>query len=278
MDSDNPEGGLRPPADLALAAPVIGRWLSLILGDGLEADLLDTSIPEATSGMLVSLVASAGVVVVLGCWSAAGHAYDNDDRRILEILAGHVAPAIGTANRFRATEEQADTDPLTGLPNRRQLADDILRDYAPAPQTGRPLFVAMLDIDHFKWFNDHHGPSVGGAALRIVTTTMQASLRSSDNVYRFGGEEFLIVLKSTSIQQATDVIERLRANVKSVTHSSTEIPGGITVSVGLVVGPDHGDEFPLLVDSADQALYVAKNEGRDRLAVWSPVDRGALAA
>ena len=154
----------------------------------------------------------------------------------------------------------ATTDTLTGLPNRRALNAALQSGIASARQSGQPLAVALIDIDHFKAINDTHGHAAGDDVLRQIGQVMQAELRRTDGVGRWGGEEFLLCLPGTSISAAADLAERLRLAVQL--H---EFPHGqpVTVSIGLaqLLGED---DLEQLLQRTDRALYRAKAQGRNR--------------
>lgn len=159
-----------------------------------------------------------------------------------------------THRQSQALERLASVDPLTGAANRRQLNDDLAREMSRAERTGAPLGLALLDIDHFKQFNDTHGHSAGDALLQELVAAWQKDMRPSDVLARFGGEEFVVVLPETDMRAGSQVGERLRRNV----------PQDQTCSVGLAVFQprESADSF---IHRADEALYAAKEAGRNRI-------------
>jgi diguanylate cyclase len=148
------------------------------------------------------------------------------------------------------------TDPLTGLPNRRAWEGRLPGELARARRDGRPLCLAVLDLDHLKAFNDRHGHPAGDALLRGAATAWSRELRAGDLLARYGGEEFVLVLPNCSPGEAMAIAERLRART----------PGGQTCSIG-VAAWDGSASPAALVGSADAALYDAKLAGRDRISV-----------
>ncbi|WP_260582632.1 sensor domain-containing diguanylate cyclase [Sphingopyxis sp. PET50] len=162
-----------------------------------------------------------------------------------------------------AAERVANTDMLTGLPNRRHTLAFLERALDDARDKGAPLAVAIFDIDHFKRINDTHGHGVGDAVIRRVAQRAKASLREEDMVGRFGGEEFVCVFQRSSAQAAELAAERLRKAIEGGGRSGEDIPPA-TVSVGLAAYA--GDtSVEALLQRADEALYRAKREGRNRL-------------
>jgi diguanylate cyclase (GGDEF)-like protein/PAS domain S-box-containing protein len=151
-------------------------------------------------------------------------------------------------------QQLARSDALTGLPNRRALDDQLPREMARALRSGSPLCLAIIDIDHFKIYNDTHGHLAGDTVLRDCAIAWDTELRGEDTILRFGGEEFLVVLPGCGPEDAVEIIERLRGAT----------PDGQTCSAGLAMWRP-GESVDDLVARADNALYRAKEAGRDRL-------------
>ena len=182
----------------------------------------------------------------------------------LEITARLAAERIAILRAFEKSETQARTDPLTGLWNRRSLENRV-RDLT---REGASYALAYGDLDHFKVLNDTHGHEAGDQALRLFARVLTDSVRPGDVIARYGGEEFVIVLPNCSIDTATKVLERLREQL-ALTLSMGRVPP-FTVSFGLASSVD-GETFDGVVSVADQALLVAKQSGRNRTVVASPV-------
>jgi diguanylate cyclase (GGDEF)-like protein/PAS domain S-box-containing protein len=155
----------------------------------------------------------------------------------------------------------ARSDSLTGLPNRRGLDEQLPREMARARRTESDLCLAIVDIDHFKAYNDANGHLAGDAVLRECAVAWDAALRGEDTIVRFGGEEFLVVLPDCPLAQAAETIERLRGAT----------PAGLTCSAGLACW-DHAETTDDLVDRADSALYRAKAAGRDQIFQSPPME------
>lgn len=162
-----------------------------------------------------------------------------------------------------AAERVANTDMLTGLPNRRHTLAFLERALVGAREHGAPLAVAIFDIDHFKRINDTHGHAVGDDVIRRVSQRAKAALRDGDMVGRIGGEEFVCILQRSSAQAAEIVAERVRKAVENGTAEETDVPD-TTISIGLALYDGDIDAEELL-HRADQALYTAKRDGRNRL-------------
>ena len=192
-----------------------------------------------------------------------------DDRR--QILRGVVDTlALALANlRLRETlRQQSIRDPNTGLFNRRYLEETSTRELRRVERSRQPLALIMLDVDHFKQFNDTFGHEAGDLVLKQVAAVLLDHARDADVVSRYGGEEFALVMPGASVQEGAERAEALRAAIKQLhlAHRGRTL-GTITVSLGVAAYPDHGTNWSELCNSADHALYQAKEEGRDRVVV-----------
>jgi len=147
----------------------------------------------------------------------------------------------------------ARTDSLTGVPNRRAWDEELPRELARAAWSGQPMCVALLDLDHFKQYNDRHGHQAGDRFLKEAAAAWQAVVRKTDMVTRYGGEEFAILLPDCDLEDAMEIADRLR----------TAQPEG-TCSLGIAQW-DGREDVTALVARADRALYAAKEAGRDRI-------------
>jgi diguanylate cyclase (GGDEF)-like protein len=161
--------------------------------------------------------------------------------------------------------EQALTDPLTGLYNRRFLWEFLRREWVRAKRRGLPLAVIMLDLDHFKRINDAFGHQAGDYVLVAVAGLLRNQVRSSDIVCRYGGEEFALVLPEASRESVRLRAENIRLAIRrlDLKHQDAAL-GRVTASLGIALFPDHADSPDTLVTAADAALYAAKGAGRDR--------------
>lgn len=217
-----------------------------------------------SSVLVVPIAAGGSVVAVLSVQRSGARPFGRADVDQVRPLGPLVGSALAAATAHSSAVTQADVDGLTGLKNRRRLD----RDLAELPRSCVVGF-AMIDVDHFKQFNDTNGHQAGDTALRMVADCLAANVRSTDVVYRYGGEEFSVVLRDTSEAEAVEVLERVRAAVESAA-----IPGGehqpagrVTISVGLVVTGPSDPSSELLAETADGALYRAKHDGRNRVVV-----------
>jgi diguanylate cyclase (GGDEF)-like protein len=239
-------------------------------------------VPGIESGIVVPLIVGARVVGTLGCWSRMANHFDADDERVLEMMATQVATAIASADTYEQSEQDAHRDALTALPNRRQLNDDLRGVLLEATIRDQPHAIAMVDIDHFKRFNDDYGHKVGDITLQKVAAVLQSSIRDQDRVYRFGGEEFLLIFAGVDAENAMALAERARIAVERapLTGETLQPVGPITISIGVALFPDHGHDMEALIDVADRAMYASKEMGRNRvtLALFEPEHLAAEAA
>jgi diguanylate cyclase (GGDEF)-like protein len=184
----------------------------------------------------------------------------------LERLVAERTEALAAANE--RLELLAVTDPLTGLANRRRLADLLDAEWSRALRSKNSLAVAMIDIDHFKRYNDGYGHAAGDQCLRQVAQTMSGNVRDTDHLARYGGEEFTILLPETDLVHAAAVANRVRAAVATLALPHTTTPAKIvTVSIGVAAAvPSPDDTADRLIHAADTHLYAAKRAGRNRVA------------
>ncbi|AVO60437.1 GGDEF domain-containing protein [Pseudomonas chlororaphis] len=192
--------------------------------------------------------------------------FSDQEQSHLESLLSALLYPMRNALLYRAATRSALRDPLTDTGNRIAMDQTLQREIEMARRHLHPLSLLMLDIDHFKRINDSHGHSAGDEVLKAVAAAIKAQLRNVDMVFRFGGEEFLILLSNTGRDAAAMVGERLRqaAQAKDYWADGTLIE--LTVSLGCsTLLP--GESAESLLRRADSALYVAKREGRNRLAM-----------
>jgi diguanylate cyclase (GGDEF)-like protein len=188
--------------------------------------------------------------------------------RLSMALAEQIALALANLRLREALRTQSIIDPLTGLFNRRYLEQVLERECRRALRANRSLAVLMLDVDHFKRFNDLWGHEGGDAVLRDLAALMRSQFRGEDVACRYGGEEFVVLLADATLEHAHARAEELRRAIHALTvqHRGQTV-GSITASLGVAVLPEHGIVPSDLVEAADHALYLAKAAGRDRTAV-----------
>jgi diguanylate cyclase (GGDEF)-like protein/PAS domain S-box-containing protein len=192
------------------------------------------------------------------------------ERRLAAVLAEHVALALGNLKLKESLKNQSICDPLTGLFNRRYMEESLEREFSRANRNKSSVAIIMIDLDHFKRFNDTFGHLAGDALLRAFGDLLKRSTRGQDISCRYGGEEFAIVLSDSNLAGSLQRAESLRQQVKQLSvEYAGQLLGAVTVSVGVALFPDHGGTMSEVLRAADQALYCAKREGRDRVSVWT---------
>jgi diguanylate cyclase (GGDEF)-like protein/PAS domain S-box-containing protein len=211
----------------------------------------------AASVLFVPIADRSGVRGALAVsWPTPRAEATEGDLLLVGVLAGEAAIAMQRADLLGRLDELTRTDELTGLPNRRAWDELLTHELATAERLGNSVSVAMLDLDFFKRYNDEHGHLAGDRLLRAAAAVWQSSLRTTDVLARWGGEEFALMLPGCDGAGAAALIERLRGS----------LPDAVTFSAG--VATSDGRTAPrALVDAADQALYLAKAGGRDRVVV-----------
>ncbi|MBI4484622.1 MAG: diguanylate cyclase [Acidobacteria bacterium] len=192
-----------------------------------------------------------------------------DEREQIAVTAAeYLGLALVNLRLRTALQQQSIRDPLTGLFNRRFMEETLTREIRRAQRNHTSVSVLMLDIDHFKLFNDRHGHSAGDAVLREFSTLLNDSIRGADVASRYGGEEFTILLPDTPVGDARRKAEQLLKRVKALrlSFNGREV-GTITASGGVAAFAEHGEHAEDLLHAADAALYAAKQGGRNRVEV-----------
>lgn len=192
--------------------------------------------------------------------------FSEDELGQLESLLASLLFPLRNALLYRAALQSALRDPLTETGNRIAMEQTLKREIDIARRTLQPLSVLMVDIDHFKRINDSHGHMIGDEALKAVATALKESLRNVDMVFRYGGEEFMILLSNTNPEAASMIGERLRLAVLGIQYLVENRAIELSVSLGCAtLLPSESKES--LLRRADSALYVSKRDGRNRLSM-----------
>ncbi len=225
--------------------------------------------------MGVPLIVQDRIIGMLALDSRKPNQFTPEHVRMASAFAAHVAIALENARLYEDTHRLAITDPLIGIFNRRHFMELARREHQRALRYQRPLSIIMMDLDHFKRVNDTYGHLIGDQVLRATALLCQDHLRETDIIGRYGGEEFVMLLPETSDEPhenstSLKVAERLRRVIAHtpIKTSRGDIP--ITASLGIVDLTPAGEDIEILLDRADQALYIAKQTGRNRVVVWSP--------
>jgi diguanylate cyclase (GGDEF)-like protein len=222
-------------------------------------------VPLAAQGELLGVLYLGRQAAGEGAASMAG-----ERRQLAQTVAEQLGLAIGNLKLREMLRNQSIRDPLTGLYNRRYMEETLERELRRAERGQRPLCVAMLDLDHFKEFNDTFGHEAGDVLLSELGRLLRATIRSGDVACRYGGEEFVLIMPELPAEIAEQRFDDIRQAVKRmyITYRGQSVPA-VTVSAGIATFPEHGAAADELVRVADAALYRAKAGGRDRLMMGS---------
>jgi diguanylate cyclase (GGDEF)-like protein len=172
----------------------------------------------------------------------------------------------------------ASTDPLTGLLNRRRFEELALAEIDRALRYARPLSLLLIDLDHFKRVNDTYGHAVGDVTLKEAARRLLVAVRSTDRVARYGGEELAVLLPETPAAEAQELAERLRRTIGGLPINHEGLDVRVTASLGVASFQAADGDIAHLINRADAALYVAKQQGRDRVVFASDVPAAPMAA
>jgi diguanylate cyclase (GGDEF)-like protein len=255
-------GGRRRRTRRGRAAVVGGNGAEHVVAESIAARLAEMyALPYTLAAPLVTGEQIVGALVLSRrqkrAWTVA-------DRRLLAFSADELSAALARAFAYEEAEIRANIDALTGLPNRRYL-QEALATIGPRRRSGDRLGALMIDLDHFKRLNDRYGHPAGDRVLRAVGERISTAVRADDTPARYGGEEFAVLLRRADPQQAVDVAERIRAQIAEMTPQQLGIVEPLTVSIGVAVADSHVTDPGALLKAADEALYRAKREGRNRV-------------
>jgi diguanylate cyclase (GGDEF)-like protein len=216
--------------------------------------------PPVYSLLVVPLVGTRGCYGWIYLTNRSeGMPFTDTDEELLGLLARQAAMAY--ENDLLAV--RASRDGLTGLLNRFEFDAAIQRECERAQRQGSPLALVMVDVDHFKRCNDRYGHPAGDSVLRMIAAELKKSVRAYDLVFRYGGDEFALLLPGATMADAWLRAEQCRTSVRELdARCDGQVIGSITVSIGVAAYPEQGEDTLLCI--ADMALYEAKHQGRDR--------------
>jgi diguanylate cyclase (GGDEF)-like protein len=213
------------------------------------------------------------VIGVLNAHKPQPNSFEDKDMRLFKGVAEHVATAVENAIAFQQASELSYKDDLTDLFNRRYFFEKLEREAYRSARYQRPLSLLMIDIDHFKRYNDTFGHLRGDEALKTLARIMEGKLRQSDVLARYGGEEFLILLTETRKNCGATVAEKLRAEVELIDFNKDTLDlakAGLTITIGVAGMPEDAQDAMTLIDMADKAMYFGKAKGRNRVCTEVP--------
>jgi diguanylate cyclase (GGDEF)-like protein len=228
---------------------------------------LATLLPGSRYVVVVPLIAEGHPLGVLAVQNSSRIRSSIELRVVtmLAQLASHAALALRNARLLQEVRQAAETDPLTSLANRRTFDKALEKELSRARRRGDQVSLVMVDIDHFKTFNDTYGHQAGDELLKDVARALTRAARDFDIVARYGGEEFAVILPACSWEDSLPAAERLRKAIAEVRSHAT-----VTASAGVATFPIHAADGAAVIRAADIALYESKKGGRDRVTRWEP--------
>ena len=244
-----------PPETVRLGEGPVGQVLA-----GVESVLT----PGRGHALVVGMRTGGMTIGALYLARRTGGAISDHERKLVELVAAEAAAAVQNARLYEQIHQLANTDPLTGLFNYRYFQEALRMEIARARRLGYSVGLLMVDVDNFKWINDTFGHPAGDEVLRGIAGALRGSLRHTDVVVRYGGEEFAIVLPGTDLDGGRRLAERLRGALAELPLPFRPADGAVTASFGVAAYPSAVTEADLL-DSADAALYEAKQRGKNRV-------------
>jgi len=244
-----------------LAGTCLVRGKAVVESDIRNAPDYVPGIVETISEMCLPLISFGQTIGVLALDSASANAFGEADLQPLESVADICANAIQNARHFAGVKQLAYLDGVTGVFNRRHFELRISDEIHRAERYGSTFSIIMIDIDHFKRINDEFGHLLGDEVLRQVSNILAQQVRKSDIVCRYGGEEFAIIVPETIAANAAKLAEKLRATVAAWYFPG--VPRPVTISAGVAAAHEHGLTRDQIVKTADEALYAAKQAGRN---------------
>ena len=249
------------------------RWCPHVPDDG----HMYICLPLLAQGEMLGILHLIDGRIKAGKADEAGMA---EKAKLAKILADNIGLGIANLKLRESMRNLSIRDPLTGLFNRRYMEEALAQEQHRARRNETQLAVIMVDIDHFKQFNDNFGHDAGDAVLRSLGSFLRMHVRGSDIACRYGGEEFLLILSPSTADGARQRAEKIReaALLLSVSHANQDL-GPITLSLGVAIWPDHGVDPIAIVKAADVALYQAKASGRNQTVMFlQKAERSKLSA
>jgi len=249
--------------------PAMSGKARLIRDVHTEKDILPDDMPRSDiqSIIIVPFEVRGKILGLLCGYKKAPKSFEQGDLSLLSAVAEQVALALENARLYKETKMMAITDGLTGLYNKRFFIARLKEEIKRADRYDRPLSLLIMDIDYFKHYNDTHGHQGGDEILRQFADVIAKTKRNSDVAARYGGEEFVIISSETSKEQAVSMAERIRKVILEYpfTRKETQPGGNLTTSIGVATFREDAKDDDELVKKADDALYRAKESGRNRV-------------
>jgi diguanylate cyclase (GGDEF)-like protein len=237
---------------------------------GVSEGLRCQHMPEGFRGTYIDvpLLSSSDLLGLLHIEWPEIHKIDQETRELIETVAEHLSLSISNIRLRESLRAQSIRDPLTGVFNRRFMEESLERELPRARRKKSHVGIMLMDLDHFKMFNDLYGHEAGDLVLKEISNVLRTAIRKEDIVCRFGGEEFVVILPEADLDITNKRAELIRKEVSEIrlTYEEKQL-NAITMSIGVAVYPDHGESSNIVLKAADAALYRAKEEGRNRVVV-----------
>lgn len=230
----------------------------------------ELAMPELESLIIFPLYMHDTDLGTLLLGSSEVGAFGEEVLPLLEVLSRHVSVSLANARMVKRLEDLATTDGLTGLLNKRALTEIAAVKIRSSQRFAKPLSVIIGDIDHFKKVNDTYGHDIGDVVIKGFGNVLKRTKRETDAVGRFGGEEFVLVCEETDATGARLLAERIRQELEATQFHTPQGMLQVTCSLGVATFPLAGQDWTSLFKATDEALYVSKRKGRNRVSVWTP--------
>jgi len=269
------ERSINAPRKNGITALAVSQGRPVVINDAQQHPLFATPEFQTWGMKAIASFPLKRADRVVGVFNVAFmylHEFTEDELRVLSLLADQAAIAIENARLYQEAQRLSITDGLTGLYNSRHFYAVLKKEMARADRYDRPLSLVMMDIDNFKSYNDTHGHLAGDDLLQELARVLRAEIRESDLAFRYGGEEFALLLPETERQAAGLMAERIRAILaaRQFTVKETGRSGHVTVSMGVAMYPADAHDERGFVYAADTALYAAKAAGKNRVCLYHP--------
>ena len=255
---------LRYPVVLSNPAKEIQMLFANTRWEGILEILQKLGVGPATEPLRLPLTFEDNLLGILWIW---GKGVTRADLPVMSIFAKQIGVSLERARLFQEVQSLALTDPLTGLQNRRSLFELGRVEFSRAYRMDRAFCCMMLDLDHFKRINDNYGHAIGDEVLKEFAVRCKDSVRAVDLIGRYGGEELTVLMPETDRDTAVHVAERLRLAVEEAPITTSKGEVDITVSIGVAAKDEYTTDLETLIARADQAMYIAKHKGRNRVAM-----------
>ena len=250
-----------------LESPLVNLYLLVIITSALTLGKIATLLEM---GLIAACYVFLGYTTDIENFFTLGYAGDFMTRFAPMLLVAYITTMLSADIRQALSRIKliSETDELTGLYNVRAFTAIVERTFKQAARYQRPFSVLMIDSDNLKSINDSYGHETGNRLLKLTVRSITAAVRDTDVVARYGGDEFVVLLPETGSAGAREMADRVREAVAGTPLDTRGKHVQTTVSIGVAAFPEHGDELATVLARADQALYAAKREGRNRVAVF----------